>query len=229
MPTVVTTHLPNGNVTDSAFWTKVGGSLFSVIQTDDGDTSYVEANGPDGDFVLCDIQDINGLCKRIDQVKVVNVRKKLSADTGRTKFGVNHASLGDSVSAEQDSTTSYAAYNQVCARPGGGNWSNAEFNALRVKLMTFDPDGNPDAVVRHTKAVVEATWFYPMGGSVFFFEVLLPVLGAVSGIMPRHVPGLVAYLTRKTGHRLVDRPEAVLADLRAARLRRYFDLYLATV
>lgn len=218
MPVVVTNLNPDSTVTDSVFWTKTGAAtLHECIAADNGDTSYVEANGPDGDLVRAGCADLPSPAKTVSLVRVRDVRKKTTADAGRSAFGFYHASLGSGDSGMQDSTTSYATYDFTANRPGGGSWSVAEVNALAVLLKTFDPDGGADAPVRHTHAYLEATWFYPPGGNIFFaFELLAPLLGGGLLVQPGLAGRVAGFLRAATGHRVLD-PADFLRDIAAYR------------
>lgn len=204
--------------------------------THDDDTTYITATLSTTKYQELSI-DMPSPIGSISAMTASMRHRYVSGTTGaaiRSLYFINAAgTLGTVVVSISNGTTSYATEtltNALDKRPGGGNWSNGDFDeaSADIRFATHYGANNNDDIVRVTSVFGQITYEPPSGGG-FAFLLQLAGLGALPFVGAMDFSQFLKYLSWRRAyhprHTLMrDRAEILRAwdEVKSYRHPRFF-------
>lgn len=215
---MATTTLTGNSTGFANAWQIGAGTRPSLITSDDGDTSYVAANGATGapvaeHYGLTALPGRPALISRVEQFAKVargggtnQIYSAFLSDASGNRNIAQSAGIGTG-------TYTLHSFDHSDSRPNGGVWGLGDFVAADQYEMALEASDNDTSFTKWTYGYVEVDWSPEGGGFAFLVaQWLLPLLGvashAVSTMEIRQL--LRALRTRPTSRDEFERIKAAL-------------------
>lgn len=184
---MATTTLTGNAVGFASGWTVGAGTRPSLINSDDGDTSYVAANGGTG-VPVAEHYGLTALSGRPALISRVEQFTKVARAGGTNQiYSAFLSTPGGTRNIAQSASVvsgTYTLHNflHTFSKPGGGTWGVGDFVTVGQYEMAAEASDNAGAsFVKWTYGYVEVDWSPEGGGFAFLVaQWLLPLLGLAS-------------------------------------------------